>query len=65
MKPRRYYYPANTVRTFRWTGDGDVRGYRPPRGWEAQAALADIHPVTQKPLKRSEWWVVERKLDDL
>ena len=27
-------YSPGTVRARRWHGDGDVRGYRPPSGWQ-------------------------------
>ena len=37
-------YASGTVRARRWHGDGDVRGYRPPRGWTARADLTDLHP---------------------
>ena len=37
-------YAPGTVRARRWHGDGDVRGYRPPRGWTACADLTDIRP---------------------
>lgn len=30
-------YAPDTVRARRWHGDGDVRGYRLPRGWTARA----------------------------
>ncbi|HCI3867227.1 TPA: hypothetical protein NO314_005535, partial [Pseudomonas aeruginosa] len=39
-------YASGTVRARRWHGDGDVRGYRPPRGWTARADLTDLHPLT-------------------
>lgn len=54
-------YPPGTVRMRRWRGQGDVRAYQPPAGWIAEAALVDVHPVTQQPLSRSEWWIVETK----
>mgnify|MGYP000464500126 CR=1 FL=1 len=35
-------YAPGTVRARRWHGDGDVRGYRPPRGWMARALTAPL-----------------------
>lgn len=54
-----YHYRKGTVRWFRWTGGGDVRGHRPPKGWEAFADLRDTHPLTGAPLKHVEWWIRE------
>jgi hypothetical protein len=48
-------YAPGTVRTRRWHGDGDVRGYRPPHGWTAVANLTDIHPISGQPLLRAVW----------
>ena len=42
-------YASGTVRARRWHGDGDVRGYRPPRGWTARADLTDLHPLSALP----------------
>lgn len=42
-------YTPGTTRARRWHGDGDVRGYRPPRGWIARA------------LPRAVWWIIETK----
>ncbi|ELC9822334.1 hypothetical protein QYB09_004988, partial [Salmonella enterica] len=50
-----------TVRARRWHGDGDVRGYRPPRGWTARADLTDLHPLTGRALPRAVWWIIETK----
>lgn len=36
-------YAPGTVRARRWHGEGDMRGYRPPRGWTARADLTDLH----------------------
>lgn len=33
----RYNYQPGTIRARRYDGSGDVRGYRPPKGWEAEA----------------------------
>ncbi|HFZ2534621.1 TPA: hypothetical protein ACIJ22_005108 [Pseudomonas aeruginosa] len=46
-------YAPGTVRARRWHGDGDVRGYRPPRGWTVCADLTDIHPITGRALPRA------------
>ena len=42
-------------------GDGDVRGYRPPRGWTARADLTDLHPLTGRALPRAVWWIIETR----
>ncbi|WP_400564398.1 hypothetical protein ACFELC_23665 [Pseudomonas aeruginosa] len=54
-------YAPGTRRARRWHGSGDVRGYRPPRGWSATADLTDIHPITGKPLRHAVWWIIEVK----
>ena len=54
-------YSPGTVRARRWHGDGDVRDYRPPRGWTATADLTDIHPISGKPLPHAVWWIIETK----
>ena len=54
-------YAPGTVRARRWHGDGDVRGYRPPRGWIARADLTDLHPITGRALPRAVWWIIETK----
>lgn len=41
----------------RYIGQQDVRGYRPPRGYNASADLIDIHPMTGERLLQSEWWI--------
>lgn len=55
----KHYYYESGVRWFRWTGPGDVRSYRPPKGWEAFADLVDQHPITGKELRESQWWIRE------
>ena len=55
----RYHYEPGTVRWFRHEGTHDVRAHRPADGWEAQADRVDYHPVTGRPLRRSEWWIRE------
>lgn len=67
--PHLYQSPAHggdlclrgTVRARRWHGEGDVRGYRPPRGWTACADLTDIHPITGCALSRAIWRLIETK----
>lgn len=54
-------YASGTVRARRWHGDGDVRGYRPPRGWTARADLTDLHPLTGRALPRAVWWIIETR----
>lgn len=54
-------YSGLLQRCKRWNGSGDVRGHRAARGWTATADLVDAHPVTGRALKRSEWWIFERK----
>jgi len=54
-------YAPGTVRARRWHGKGDVRGYRPPPGWTACAALTDLHPITGRALPRAVWWIMESK----
>lgn len=46
-------YAPGTVRTRRWHGDSEVRGYRPPSGWSARTDLTDIHPITGRALVRA------------
>jgi hypothetical protein len=55
----KYHYKAGSVRWFRHDGDHDVRSHRSPNGWDAHADLIDHHPITGKPLRRSEWWIRE------
>ena len=52
-------YPIGTRRAGPWRGSGDVRGYRPARGWSATADLIDRHPITGKTLRQSQWWIFE------
>ena len=49
-----------TRRARAWRGRGDVRGYRPARGWIASGELVDVHPITGKALRASQWWVFEK-----
>lgn len=59
-----YYYMPGTRRWKRFTGKGDVRLYRPNKGWTAIAYVADTHPVTGKPLRSAQWWVRETYTGD-
>ena len=52
-----YVYVAGAERWRRH--DGHVRRYRPARGWTAEAEIADVHPVTGRPLPDSQWWIRE------
>lgn len=54
-------YAPGTVSARRWHGEGDVRGYRPPRGLTARADLTDIHPITGRTLPRAVWLLIETK----
>ncbi len=54
-------YAPDTVRARRWHGDGDVRGYRAPRGWTGRADLTDLHPITGRALPYAVWWIIETK----
>lgn len=40
---------------------GTVRGYRPPSDWTARADLTDVHPIMDRTLARSVWWIIETK----
>jgi hypothetical protein len=35
-----------------------VRGYRPPKGWDAEADTPEYHPITGRPI-RYQWWIKE------
>ena len=54
------YLYVSGKRWKKWTGDGDVRAYRAPKGWEATAFLCDAHPLTGKKFRSSQWWIYER-----
>jgi len=55
-----YIYLPGTERWRRHDGHGDVRGYRPRRGWRSFAELLDVHPVTGRPLADPpQWWFRE------
>lgn len=55
----KYHYVHGATRWFRFTGPGDVRLHRAPRGWEAKAVVIDQHPLTGKSFKQAQWWVCE------
>jgi hypothetical protein len=55
-----YLYNVGTVRWRRYTGEGDVRAYRAPKGWDAFADLRDTHPITGAQMPRSQWWIREK-----
>lgn len=55
-----YHYVYGALRWKRYTGTGDVRGYRPAKGWDATAHQLDHHPITDRPLKKSQWWICEK-----
>ena len=59
----KYYYSPDTEiqsRWFKWTKNDEIRSYKPPKGWIANAELLDHHPVTGKPFKQSQWWIIEQ-----
>ena len=56
------FYQPGTVRWRKHTRDCDVRTCG-RKGWEVEAHLIDRHPLTDKPLPRSEWWLRETKED--
>lgn len=55
----KYHYQFGATRWLRFTGDGDVRLHRPPKGWEAEAVMLDSHPITGKAFKQAQWWIKE------
>jgi hypothetical protein len=56
-----YQYPPGTQRWRRYTDPGDVRGYRAPAGWDAEAMVIDEHPLTGNPLAQPQWWIRETR----
>jgi len=58
----RWHQLTGDTKAGRWIGQGDIRRYTPPKGWEALADLVDIHPVTGKQMEAAEWWVFIRRL---
>lgn len=59
-----YTYKLGAVRAKKYTGKGDVRAYRAPKGWEAEAAVVDRNPITGTQLKTSQWWIIERYIGE-
>lgn len=64
MTTYHYVLTVGDIRWHRYTGKGDVRSYRAPRGWQAFAELIDYHPITGKKLggtklPQSQWWIRE------
>ena len=55
----RYHYEIGAVRWRKHDYSGDVRGYRPVAGWEAEAMMLDRHPITGVPFKEAQWWFRE------
>ena len=41
---------------FSW---GDIRCYRPSKGWDAEAIYTDTHPITGKQCRSIQWWIRE------
>lgn len=39
-----YHYIFGATRWKRWTGSGDVRTARAPKGWDVIAEIRDTHP---------------------
>ena len=56
------FYEAGAVRWRKHTRDCDVRACG-RTGWQVEAVLIDIHPITGRPLARSQWWLKETKED--
>lgn len=54
-----YSYAQGCVRAKRWRGQGDVRCCRGRRGWSLEAVLTDVHPISGRSLRSSQWWIVE------
>ena len=51
------FHLENGVIAFKWHNRYDPRGYVPPRGYAAEAALVEHHPFTGRFMGRSEWWM--------
>ena len=58
------YLYVSGKRWRKFKGEGDVRGYRAHKGWEATAFLCDLHPITGRKLRSSQWWICERFVGD-
>lgn len=57
----KWEWVAGDTKAGRWIGEGDIRCYVPPPGWEAMADMVDRHPVTGEQMEDSEWWVFIRR----
>ena len=54
-----YHYENGSVRWRKYSGKGDIRAYRPPKGWCASADLIEYHPITGEFLGRYHRWIKE------
>lgn len=54
-----FIYVPGAVRWRRFDGAGDVRSYRAAKGWSVMAHLIDRHPITDRQLDGSQWWICE------
>lgn len=54
-----YVYEIGAMRWKRFTGNDDVRLYRPNKGWRATAHMLDYHPTTDRHLPAAQWWICE------
>lgn len=61
----KYYHLGQGKRAGRYIGKDDVRCYRPPLGYTATAELIEVHPLTNKQLAQSEWWIFLTPKDSL
>lgn len=53
------YHYIKGARRWRRLTSGDPRGYRPNKGWDAEAHLIDHHPLTGRYFRYSQWWILE------
>lgn len=54
---RKFFPLGDGKKAGRLVGNHDPRSYRPPRGVSAVAELIEFHPVTQRYLGESQWWI--------
>jgi hypothetical protein len=54
---RQFFPLGDGKKAGRLVGNHDPRSYRPPRGFSAVAELIEFHPVTQRYLGESQWWM--------
>ena len=59
-----YHYKRGAVRWRLCPPDIDPRAYRPHKGWLAFAELLDLHPITERELDQSQWWIREVFMGD-